>query len=211
MVMKRRMGRRIFGPAALYYGRPASKAWRRRPGSEIHVKSDAELVAEVLRGEKASFEVLVQRYQRAVMGAALAVLGDFHAAQDTAQDAFIVAYRKLGTLRNGDAFAPWLLRLARRRAVELGRQQAKRRQGTIPSELANASDDGRLDDAVREVFAAVDCLPQRERQAIMHRFCNGLTVQETARVMDIAVGTVTKDLSRAYARLRQILSEEPDQ
>ena len=175
------------------------------------MKSDAELVAEVLRGEKVSFEVLVQRYQRAVMGAALAVLGDFHAAQDAAQDAFIVAYRKLGTLRNSASFAPWILRLTRRRAAELSRRQAKRRQGTIPPELVSASSDGQLDDVTKEVFAAVDCLPQRQRQAILHRYCDGLNVQETARAMGIAVGTVTKCLSRAYARLRQILSEEPGQ
>jgi RNA polymerase sigma-70 factor (ECF subfamily) len=189
----------------------ASKAWRRLPGLEIHVKSDAELVAEVLRGEMGSFEVLVQRYQRAVMGTALAVLGDFHAAQDAAQDAFIVAYRKLGTLRSGASFAPWILRLARRQAVELSRQQAKRRQVTIPPDLANVSSDGQLDDAARVVFAAVDCLPRRQREAVLHRYCDGLSVQETAHAMGIAVGTATKCLSRAYARLRQILSEEPGQ
>ena len=153
------------GDAAFSARRPsimvetASRAWRRRPGLEIHVKSDAELVAEVLRGEIASFEVLVERYQRTVMGTALAVLGDFHAAQDAAQDAFILAYRKLGTLRDGASFAPWMLRLARRRAVELSRRQAKRRPGTLPPDLAHVSSDGQLDDVTKEVFAAVDRLP----------------------------------------------------
>jgi RNA polymerase sigma-70 factor (ECF subfamily) len=177
---------------------------------EIRVKSDAELVAEVLRGEVESFEVLVERYQRVVLGSALAVLGDFHAAQDAAQDAFIVAYRKLGTLRNGASFAPWLLRLARRRAVELSRREAKRRQGTITPELTSVPPDGQVDELTKEVFAAVDCLPRRERQAVLHRYCDGLSVGETARAMGVAVGTVTKSLSRAYARLRQLLSEEPD-
>lgn len=172
------------------------------------MKSDAELVSEALRGEVGSFEVLVERYQRAVMGSALAVLGDFHAAQDAAQDAFIVAYRKLGTLRDGARFAPWLMQLARRRAVELSRQQAKRRPEAISRELASASSDGQLAEVTKEVFAAVDGLPRRQRQAILHRHCDGLSVQETARAMGIAVGTATKCLSRAYARLRQILSEE---
>jgi len=177
---------------------------------ENHLKSDAELVAEVLRGEVGSFEVLVERYQRVVMGSALAVLGDFHAAQDVAQDVFIVAYGKLGTLRDGARFAPWLLQLARRRAVELSRQQAKRRSETISRELAGVSSDGQLDEVTKEVFAAVDCLPRRQREAVLHRYCDGLSVQETARAMGIAVGTVTKCLSRAYARLRQILSDESD-
>jgi RNA polymerase sigma-70 factor (ECF subfamily) len=177
---------------------------------EIQVKSDAELVAAVLRGDRVSFETLVERYQRAVMGTALAVLGDFHAAQDAAQDAFIVAYGKLGTLRNRASFAPWILRLARRRAVELSRQQSKRRQGTIQPNLADVPD-GRLEEADGVVFAAVDCLPRRQRQAILLHYCDGLSVQETATAMGIAVGTVTKCLSRAYARLRQILAEETDQ
>jgi len=206
----KKKGRRIFCSAALYYGRDCIETWRRRPGLEIRVKSDAELVAEVLRGEVGPFEVLVERYQRAVMGSALAVLGDFHAAQDAAQDAFIAAYRKLGTLRDGARFAPWLMRLARRRAAELSRQQAKRRSETISRELAGVSSDGRLDEVTKEALAAVDCLPRRQREAVLHRYCDGLSVQETARAMGIAVGTVTTCLSLAYARLRQILSEESD-
>ena len=56
------------------------------------MRTDAELVNAVLNGEKQAFAILVKRYERPVRAVALDVLGDFHSATDTAQDAFVKAY-----------------------------------------------------------------------------------------------------------------------
>ena len=65
------------------------------------MQTDAELVEAVLRGDRPSFAMLVQRHERAVMAAAMGILQDHHAAQDVAQDAFVSAYQQLGSLRDG--------------------------------------------------------------------------------------------------------------
>jgi RNA polymerase sigma-70 factor (ECF subfamily) len=172
------------------------------------VQSDAELVEAVLGGDRASFAILVQRYERAVLGVALGILGDYHAAQDVAQDALVTAHRKLGTLENPERFASWLLRIARRRAIDAGRRRARRRQEDLPLDAIAVSADGQLDDAAQEVFEAVSRLPGRERQLIMHRYCDALSVQQIAEATGSPVGTVTKYLSRARARLRKLLIKE---
>ena len=173
------------------------------------MQSDAELVEAVLDGDRASFGVLVQRYERAVLGVALGILGDYHAAQDVAQDALVTAYVELRTLRS--CFASWILGIARRRAIDVWRGRSRRRREKVPLDSIAADADEQLDDMVKQVFEAVDRLPKRQRQVILHRYCDGLSVREIAEATGSPVGTVTKYLSRARARLRKLLLRESSQ
>ena len=75
------------------------------------MRSDSELTEGVLGGEPAAFAELVRRHERVVYGVSLAVLGDHHSAEDAAQETFMMAYEKLGSLRNGSAFGAWVLRI----------------------------------------------------------------------------------------------------
>ncbi len=63
--------------------------------------STAELVGRSQSGDQGAFAELVRRYERAVIVTAWGVLGDFHAAQDAGQEAFLIAYRNVGRLRAG--------------------------------------------------------------------------------------------------------------
>jgi RNA polymerase sigma-70 factor (ECF subfamily) len=171
------------------------------------VQSDAELVEAVLGGNRAAFAVLVERYERAVVGVALVILRDHHAAEDVAQEAFVTAYQRLGTLRDGKRFAPWLLATARRRAIDICRKRSKRRLQMIPVDSI-ADVDCRLDQKVEEVSAAIGRLPEGQQRVILHRYGDGLSVREIAEATGSPVGTVTKYLSRAHARLRKLLIPE---
>ena len=165
----------------------------------------------MLGGDRASFGILVQRYERAVLGVALGILGDYHAAQDVAQDALATAYSQLGTLRSPRRFASWILGIVRRRAIDVWRGRSRRRHQNVPLDSIAADADGRLDDVVQEVFQAVDRLPERQRRVILHRYCDGLSVQQIAEATGSPAGTVTKYLSRAHARLRKLLLRESSQ
>ena len=110
--------------------------------------SNAELVKAVLGGDRAAFAALVQRYERAVLGVATSVLEDHHAAQDAAQEAFMVAYRRLDSLRNGSTFGAWLLRITHRQAVRMARQRSRAAEVVRPADDPAAERDGRLDDAL---------------------------------------------------------------
>lgn len=169
------------------------------------LRSDQELVEAVLAGDRSSYGQLVERYERAVRAVAMRVLGDPDAAQDATQEALVIAYRRLSTLRNRAMFGLWLLRITRREAVRLGRRRVK----TEPlHDRPDPHADGRLAADAEELLHAVDRLPGHERLAVMLRYFEGQGVAEIARVTGRPLGTVTKQLSRAHERLRKWLKEE---
>ncbi len=172
---------------------------------EVHVQADAELVKAVLGGERRAFAELVRRYERAVRALALSVLADGHAAEDVAQDCFVIAYQELDKLRKPGAFGGWLLKIARREAVSRSRSRLKMAR-LEESKIGAAKDrDGRLDEDLQEVLAAVMKLPGHERQVITLKYFNGQSIRGISEMTGRAIGTVSKQLSRAHERLRNIL------
>ena len=202
---------RIFALDSVVLVDERPRAFDGRPGLDIDVQSDAQLVEAVLGGDRASYAILVQRYERAVLGVALGILRDHHAAQNVAQDAFATAFERLGTLRRPGRFAPWILGIARRRAIDLWHERSKRPQRTVSVDCVAARGDGRLDERVEKAFEAIDRLPERQRLVVLYRYCDGLSVREIAEATGSPVGTVSKCLSRALARLRKTLVKESKQ
>jgi RNA polymerase sigma-70 factor (ECF subfamily) len=166
------------------------------------MQSDSQFVSEALAGDRAAFAVLVGRYQRAARAAAFYLLGDHHAAEDAAQEAFVTAYQKLSNLRDSSRFGPWLLTIVRHKAERIGRA----RRSDVPlvhaSDVAGRDSTG-MDEDAENLLAAVMALPERERQLLMLRHFGGHSVAEIAQAVGRPVGTVTKQLSRSYARLRE--------
>ena len=172
---------------------------------EVHVQTDAELVKAVLAGERRAFAELVKRYEQAVRAVAVDVLGDIHAAEDVAQDCFVIAYQKLNKLRKPSAFGYWLLKVARREAISRGRSGVKMASLEESKVAAVADCDGQLDEGLQEVLAAVMKLPSHEQQVVMLRYFNGQSIRGIAEVTGRGIGTVSKQLSRAHERLREML------
>jgi len=169
------------------------------------LQSDGELVHAVLGGDRKAFALLVRRYEQSVRAAAMSVLRDTHLAQDAAQDAFVKAYEKLGSLRRAGAFGPWLLKIARRCALDMA---GDRREAALPDDdIAAARPAGLLDEDKERLLAAVLELRESERQVVTLRYFGGYSVKEIADIAGRSVGTVTKQLSRAHRRLRVLLKE----
>ncbi len=171
------------------------------------MQSDAELVNTVLGGNKRAFEMLVKRYERPVRAIALDVLGDYHLASDVSQDAFITAYENLPGLRKPAAFGAWLMKITRRCALDWARR--KRDESPLESVVRppTHNPDGQLDEEKQWLLAAVVKLPKGEEQVVMLRYFAGHSVKDVAVILSRNVGTVTKQLSRAHKRLRELLRE----
>lgn len=169
------------------------------------MQSDAELVNNVLNGDKQAFEVLVMRYERPVRAVALDVLGDYHLASDVSQDAFVTAYENLPGLRKPAAFGAWLMKITRRRAIDWARR--KRDGAGLESVIRPPTHNpgGQLDEEKQWLLAAVVKLPKGEEQVVMLRYFAGHSIKDVAEILSRSVGTVTKQLSRAHRRLRKIL------
>jgi RNA polymerase sigma-70 factor (ECF subfamily) len=89
------------------------------------VLDESAVVRAVLAGDREAFRLLVERESAAVVRICYRVLGDLHEAEDVAQEAFVTAYRALGTYRADGPFGAWLSRIATRLAVrQLGKRRA---------------------------------------------------------------------------------------
>ena len=169
------------------------------------MRTDAELINAVLGGKKEVFAVLVKRYERPVRAGALDVLGDYHLASDVSQEVFIKAYEQLAGLRKPEAFGAWLMKIARRCALDSARRKVKETQMRNKIATSIESPNGRLDEGKQRILAAVVRLPRAEKQVVMLRYFSDNSVKDVAEIVGRNVGTVTKQLSRAHKRLRKIL------
>ena len=172
------------------------------------MSSDEQLVASVMQGDRNAFGQLVQRYQTAVWATATHVLGDHHEAQDVAQEAFLRSYQKLPTLRRHSAFKGWLLKTTRRIALNTRRQRERSRVVHTARGLDTSEDNHMLTEQSAAVLAAVMALPAKERAVVMLHHFDQVKVRTIAERTGRPVGTVTKQLSRAYRRLAKLLSEQ---
>jgi len=170
------------------------------------VPSDAELIQQVRAGNTDAFASLVGRYERSVRGVAFAALGDHHSAEDATQEAFVSAFRSLESLRDAAKFGPWLMQIARRTAAWSVRQRP------LPTVVATSNaieaTHEPIADERRHVLQLVDRLPEQERLAISMHYFDGHSAADIGAATGRSVGTVTKQLSRAYKRLRAWYSED---
>jgi RNA polymerase sigma factor (sigma-70 family) len=179
---------------------------------------EQRLVEAGQRGDVEAFNQLVRLYESRVYNLCYRMLGDADAAADVAQDTFISAYRNLHRFRGG-VFRSWLLRIATNACYDALR--ARKRRPSVSLDAAQEADDGQgfdipdpsesPDDAAlrRELAAAIqrgiDELPDDQRVVVILSDVQGLAYEEIAEVTNTNLGTVKSRLSRARARLRDIL------
>jgi len=153
-------------------------------------------------GDAAALEALFQRHRDRVFRVALRMTGDHEVAEDVTQDAFVQALRKLPSLRNGQAFGAWVLRIATRvslrRKGRNGDAPAIARDTDVPTpeHLALAAE------RVRCVEAALARVPARHRALLVLRDVEDLSYAEIAEVLGCSVASVKVRLSRARAIFR---------
>ncbi|HET9014734.1 MAG TPA: sigma-70 family RNA polymerase sigma factor [Thermomicrobiaceae bacterium] len=180
--------------------------------------TDWELIEGVRARDRAAMAALYDRYARSVYSVALAVVRDPRGAEDVVQDAFLTIWRRPDTYQpDRGAFGPWILRVARNRAIDLVRRRAHERHEPDDELLGFAE---RLVDpdpspdeqiwsravAVR-VRAALGDLTDVQREVIELAYFGGLTQSEMAARLDIPLGTVKTRVRTALRRLAQILED----
>ena len=181
----------------------------RVPGSVRRVIDDAEAIARARGGDLDAYTVLVARYTLRAHRAAF-LLGAGEESDDVVQEAFVKAFRHLSRFRTGEPFAPWLLRIVANETRNVARSRRRRAALALrlPSvESSAAAPDGPVDEALAAerrawLVAAVNALPDRERQVLVCRYFLDLSEAETARVLAWPLGSVKSRTSRALKRLR---------
>jgi len=175
--------------------------------------TDEQIVAQVLDGQTALFEVLMRRHNERVYRAARAIIRDDHEAEDVMQQAYVNAYAHLRQFDGRAKFSTWLTKIAVYEALARARRQG----------LYEPLDDHSLEtfmpptsspDPEQQTFgrelaalieSAVDRLGGGYREVFMLRQIEGMSTAETAQVLGVSEDVVKTRFSRARHALQQDL------
>jgi RNA polymerase sigma factor (sigma-70 family) len=177
--------------------------------SEIGLLVERATAARVAGSEKSrAFGEIVRRFQDLAFACAYSVLGDFHLAEDAAQEAFLSAWRNLDQLRKPEAFPGWFKRIV---LTQCNRLTRGKRLDTVALELvAEAPAAGPDPAAAYEgkerragILAAIQELPEHERMATLLYYIGDYSQSEIAAFLEVPVTTVKKRLFSARGKLRE--------
>jgi len=175
----------------------------------VAADEDRADVERVLAGDVAAFENIVRRWQGPLVNLAYRFCRDRGRAEDMAQEAFLRAWRALGTWRRDAAFSTWLFALA----ANLYRSELRRIPAGVvsflsPTDAAKLKDDRTADagledeDRDRALRRAVFTLPPKHREALILFYFHGMDVHDAACSLDLPEGTVKARLARGREILR---------
>jgi RNA polymerase sigma-70 factor (ECF subfamily) len=186
--------------------------------------TDADLVARAREGDPVAFGELVDRHRTAVYRAALSALGGSHAeAEDAAQEACLIAFRRLASFRGEASFKTWLLTIAWNEAIT-----RRRRLTRMWRRLFQPGADAADPDAVLSAIAAREPTPEQHavcqqlrqmvaraihrlspklRDALLLAQSGAYTYEEIGAMLRVPVGTIKWRVSEARRRIKQHLRE----
>lgn len=171
-------------------------------------------------GDLTAFNELVVEHQTLVYNLCYRMLGQAQAAEDATQEAFVSAWRNISTFR-GEAFRPWLLRIAANLCRDELRRRGRRPSASLDTALEAGMPDPPDDDPLPDdslltselrgrLQAALQQLPEEQRTAIVLCDIEGLDYNEIATVMKTSLGTVKSRIARARLKMRDLLQREPE-
>jgi RNA polymerase sigma-70 factor (ECF subfamily) len=170
---------------------------------------DSELLAAAASGSESAFSALFHRYHGRIHAFAYRIVLDQQAAEDIAQDTFIRAAKALQAVREGQAFAAWVYRIASNLSKDhLRSQSSHRRKLTEAAAQVECQSPCGSADSERAAAAlkAMEALPLKQRQAIALVWFDGCNHAEAAARLGCAESTVSWRLALAKRTLRKRIS-----
>ena len=178
---------------------------------------EAELIERAKKGDTRAFGTLVERYQRRVIGVAMAVVHNQEDALELAQETFVRAFQSVGKFESRSSFSTWLYRIAANIAIDFRRrerrhptmrgEEAENEIQRLPSKLGDSFKEAQRSEMSRRIRDALAELTQEHRAAILLREVEGLSYDEISEVMQCPRGTVMSRLHYARNHLREILKD----
>jgi RNA polymerase sigma-70 factor (ECF subfamily) len=170
-----------------------------------------DLVEQAQRGRSACFAELIRRYERTALAIAYATVGAGDLSADVVQEAFVRAWRKLGSLKQPSRFGSWLCGIVRNLAVDERRRvrrQATENIDTLSPACHNdpAAGLGRREQSA-QIQRALEKLDEISRSAVVLRYYEGLSSRQIADLLDLSPAAVDMRLSRARQELKMLLGE----
>lgn len=178
--------------------------------------SNAELVRRCIAGEPEAFDRLVREYMNTVLGLAYNYTGDYHTAQDLAQETFIQAFQSIEKLRDGSRFKIWLLRIARNKCIDHIRRKPRwlsldetreLRREAFSKAAAAGEPDGGEGFTEEDLISVLQSLRKDYREIFVMKHIDNLSYREIAELLHMTVSAVGEKLYRVRSMIRERLME----
>lgn len=197
-----------------------TRTWRvagDEPGYSLTVANptDADLVEATLAGDRAAFDLIVERHRRHVYQLCYRFVGNHEDASDLAQDVFVRAFRSLRTFKGQASLGTWLYRIA----VNVSLNRVARQPRVVSVDALIAGEDRRVvsseespSDALlrgeraQQVRAAIARLPKKQRATLILRVYHDLPHEQIAGILGSTVGAVKANFFHALNNLKKLLS-----
>ncbi len=180
--------------------------------SNAATTNDADLVAQVLDGNREAFGLLVARYQSSVCALAYSACGNISPSEDLAQEAFIIAWRKFGELEAPAKFKAWLRGIAKNLVNNICRQQARNPLAASDpldenlSATAAASSPtehaiGKEEEAI--LWRSLEQIPETYREPLVLYYREHQSIERLAAVLELSEEAARQRLSRGRKLLQE--------
>jgi len=183
-------------------------------------KSDNEdllWVRKARKGNNKAFEKLVLKYQKRIYFLVRKIILDHDETNDIVQDTFVKAYSNLHQFDEQFSFYPWLHRIAINTTLNFQTKRARKKTSFVNPDddevkQVAKTDDNPLEQVIETEFKqkiseALQRLPFDQRIIFMLRTSEQLSYEEISKQLDISIGTVMSRLSRARAKLKELLQQ----
>jgi len=211
------------GPVSTGDNSPTSRG--RMAGQSSSRVDDAALIREAQRGDRAAFEELVRQYDRAVLRLALHLTRSESDAQDIYQEAFLKAYRNIGSFRFECSFYTWIYRIVTNLCLDhLRKRQVRKEDAPVATDsdgeefdlLAQVADDRSGANPERDLMRrelgrrikhSLEKLTPRERMVFELKHYHGLKLRTVGEILNTTEETAKNTLFRATQKMRAALAD----
>jgi RNA polymerase sigma-70 factor (ECF subfamily) len=166
--------------------------------------ADRKLVDACRGGDADAYAGLVERYSRSVFAVCLGTLGNVHDAEDISQETFIKGLARVGQLRDGGQFGPWIMKIARNLCLD----HARRRKRGAEIVALSGRDRRGFGEEHADLREAIARLPEKYRLPLMLYYFDGRSSENVAGALGISTDGVLTRLSRARKELRRLIDSQ---
>lgn len=166
--------------------------------------SDAALVSAAVSGHTWAQEALYRRHVQHVFALAARLLGERDLAWDAVQNGFITAFRKLGKLRDPNAFPAWLRSVVVRETLNLRRREKPRDRGVDIEELASQEATAEERAAFIRLQRWLDGVREPDRTIYLLKVVESETNETIAQLTDVSLATVKRKVARVEEHLKKL-------
>jgi RNA polymerase sigma-70 factor, ECF subfamily len=168
---------------------------------------EQELIQQVQDGDHGAFRILVERYMKNAYNVAYGFVGDHDDAQDVAQEAFVRAYRSIGSFRREASFGTWLYRIVSnlsmnhiRRHRSIAKWEVRDADGALGSTAGPSHEHG-SPDLKEHLERALHRLPTLQRAVVILRHLNGMSTKQVSSILQCSEGTIKTHLHRGLRKM----------